>query len=121
MKRDMDLIRKMLLEIESHASGWAPNLEIEGYTPDQIGYHSYLIIDAGLATGDDLTDTVSCGPEWKIRSLTAAGHDFTESARNEFVWNEVQEAVKKKGFVSVGLDVLKKLLDKQLRKLLEVD
>jgi hypothetical protein len=121
MKRDMDLIRKMLLAIEAHASGFAPELKIEGYTPGQIGYHAYLIVDAGLASGVDMTNTGSSSPEWEITYLTAAGHDFTESARNEFVWNEVREEMRKKGVVSAGLDVFKRLLDKQLRKLLDVD
>ena len=37
MKRDMELIRKMILLIEDHPSGWAPDIEIVGYTAQQIG------------------------------------------------------------------------------------
>jgi hypothetical protein len=38
MKRDMDLIREMLLAIESDAHGFAPKIEILGYTQEQIGW-----------------------------------------------------------------------------------
>lgn len=46
MKRDLDLIRKMLLAIEESPSGFAPELKFPGYTDAQIGYHAYLLIDA---------------------------------------------------------------------------
>ncbi len=36
MKRDMDLIRAMLLAIEAHPTGFAPKIEISGYTQEQI-------------------------------------------------------------------------------------
>ena len=34
MQRDMDLIREILLRLEAHPHGFAPALEIEGYTDD---------------------------------------------------------------------------------------
>lgn len=117
----MDLIRKMVLAVEDHPSGWAPKLEFEGYTPGQVGYHAYLLVDAGLAAGLDATDMDSDGPFYEVQNLTAAGHDFAEAARNQFVWDEVREEMRRKGVVSATLDVLKKLLDKQLRKHLELN
>ncbi len=56
-----------------------------------------------------------------INNLTSAGHDFAESSRNEHIWNEVKAEMQQKGVVSTTLDVLKRMLDKRLRKLLEVD
>lgn len=53
MKRDLNLVRKMLLAIEEAPTGWAPELSFEGYTQAQVGYHAYLLIDAGLARGSD--------------------------------------------------------------------
>ena len=48
MKRDMELIRKLVLALENEPTGYAPeNLNIEGYTSEQVGYHAYLMIDAG--------------------------------------------------------------------------
>ncbi|WP_439630889.1 DUF2513 domain-containing protein [Gemmata sp.] len=121
MRRDMDLIRKMVLAIEDHPTGFAPKLVIEGYDSATIGYHAYLLVDAGLAAGAKLTHTQSSGPEYRITHLTSPGHEFAESARNEFIWNQVREEMKKKGVVSATLDVFKRLLDKHLRKQLDVD
>lgn len=70
----MDLIREILLTVESHSHGFAPQeIKIAGYSEDQIAYHSYLIGDAGLAVTADTTDLESTGPEALIKHLTSAG------------------------------------------------
>jgi hypothetical protein len=110
MRRDPDLIRKMVLSIEDHPSGWAPDkLEFEGYTDTQVGYHAWLLIDAGLARGQDTTSTGSGGPEGYIMSLTWAGHEFADAARDESRWTSAMGAVKEKGG-TVTLGVLTQLL-----------
>ena len=121
MKRDMDLIRKLVLLIEDSPKGWSPELKIDGFTPSQIGYHSYLLVDSGLAVGIDATAMHSDGPSFFIQHLTSAGHDFADSIRTEYIWDEVQEDMKKKGVASATIDILKKLLDKKIRKHLELD
>lgn len=121
MRRDIELIRKMVLAIEEHPDGSATELQIDGYDSSQIGYHAYLLVESGLAVGSDVTTLESSGPEWIIGHLTTAGHDFAESARTEYVWDEVIEEMKRKGFVSASVDVVKRMLDKQLRKRLDSD
>jgi len=122
MKRDMELIRKLILRIEDHPSGWAPSdLTVEGYSREQIGYHCYLIVASGLAAGADITSLESDGPECRITHLTAAGHDFAESSRNQYIWDEVMGDIREKGFPSVAIDLVKKLLDKAVRRKLEAD
>ena len=44
MKRDMDLVRAIVLAIEAAPTGFAPNsVEIPGHTGEEIGYHVHLI------------------------------------------------------------------------------
>jgi|GEM_PF-7061885 len=44
MKRDIDLVREILLALEEHDHGYAPkDLEIRGYSKEQIGYHVWLM------------------------------------------------------------------------------
>lgn len=119
VKRDMELIRKMVLRMEEHPSGWAPNMTIEGYSSEQIAYHAYLLVDSGLATGSDASDTSSSGPEYILDSLTSAGHDFADSARTQFIWDEVMADIRKKGILSVAIDVVKRLLDARIKKHLD--
>jgi hypothetical protein len=117
----MGLIRKMVLRMEEHPSGFAPAMAIEGYTTDQIGYHAYLLVDAGLAVGCATTHCGSTGPECMLNNLTSAGHDFADSVRAQYIWDEVMEDMRQKGIVSATLDVVKKMLDKRIRKHLDAD
>lgn len=117
MKRDLDLIRKMLLAIEEAPSGWAPDLSFEGYTQAQVGYHAYLLIDAGLAKGSDVSTMGSEAPGGVITSLTWAGHEFAEAARDETRWKKAMGIVKDKGG-SITLDVMKELLTSLMKSTL---
>ena len=63
MKRDMDLIRAMLLAVEEHPSGFAPKIELQGYTQEQINYHAYLLGEAGLANVADVRILVVKAPK----------------------------------------------------------
>jgi hypothetical protein len=109
MKRDMELVRKILFAIEDSDSGWAPDeYNIEGYTEQQINYHALLIVDAGLALGQDISG-FGDSAEGSISRLTWAGADFLDAVRNESQWKRAQSIVKEK-VGSVTMDVLKALL-----------
>jgi len=110
MKRNWDLIRKILLIIEDLPRGYAPpELSFEGYSPAQVGYHAWLLIDAGLADGDKLHIHGAEAPEGIIFNLTWAGHDFAEAMRNDTTWNKAMGTVKEKAG-SITFDILKQLL-----------
>lgn len=109
MQRDMELIRKILMVIEQTPTGYAPELEIEGYLSTQVGYHAYLLIDAGLAHGHEVSAIGSEAPQGLIISLTWEGHEFAEAARDDRRWNRAMGMVAEKGG-DVTLDVLKQLL-----------
>jgi hypothetical protein len=103
MKRDMDLIRAMLLTIESDAHGFAPKIEISGYTQEQVNYHAVLLGEAGLAKVHDVTTMGSDSPEAKITRLTWAGHEFLDSARQNQTWNLAKDAIGKIGGASIDV------------------
>jgi hypothetical protein len=110
MKRDMDLVRKIVFAIEDRASGFAlAELKIEGYTQEQIGYHVCIMIEAGLLEGDDATTWGDKSPQADATRLTWDGHDFADAARDDSRWNRAMEIVKKKAG-SITISVLKELL-----------
>jgi hypothetical protein len=101
----MELVRKIVLAIEADEE--AKN--IAGFGPDSIGYHCYLVVDAGLAQGIDITTTSDSHPNWHITSLTSAGHDFADASRNETIWRKaITKIGSTVGGASIGL--LKELL-----------
>ena len=95
MRRQMDLIRAIVLQIEDHDSPRAPEeIAVDGYTTAQVEYHKALLIEAGFAIGvttDTLNDEDE--PECYIERLTWSGHEFADSVRSDTVWNKVKAKV----------------------------
>ena len=107
MKRDMDLIRKILLVTEAEPQRKIPY--IEGYTSEQIGHHVYLMMQAGLIEGADATTYQDLYNIAIPDQLTWQGHDFLDACRNESVWNKAKEKLKSIGG-DVPLSVVQSLL-----------
>lgn len=92
MKRDLDLIRKLLLAMEEHEHGFAPQrIHIDGYNEDQIGYHIYLLGEAGLAKVVETTSMGNASPNALPLNLTWAGYEFLEAAKDETLWRKAKE------------------------------
>ena len=97
MKRDMDLVREILLRIED-TPGFAPkNIEVEGHSEESVGYHIYLLIDAGFVEGIETTHIGSNGPTGFARRMTWEGHEFLDAAREPGRWDTVKTAIGKIG------------------------
>lgn len=104
MKRDMELVRQILLRLNEHEHGFAPDeLAIEGFTEDQIGYHCLLLDEAGLIQAVDTSTISALSPSAHPIRLKWEGHEFIENAQNEKEWNQTKEAVGKLGDVSFSV------------------
>jgi hypothetical protein len=115
MKRDMDLVRKILFEAEKQESGYAPSkLEIEPYTEEQIRYHAYIMKEAGLVEAVDASSWDTRSPQAIITRLTWQGHEFLDAARDEGIWEKAKSTIKKVGgatlqiWIAVLTDMLRK-------------
>jgi YD repeat-containing protein len=104
MKRDMDLVRKILLAFDENRSGFAPRpLTIDGYTDEEVGYHVLLMDEAGLLVGKEVTSSSgSKSPSAIPIRMTWDGHDFLDAARDAGRWSKATAAVG-----SAAFDVLK--------------
>ena len=111
MRRDMDLVREILLAIEKNEKdplGWI-DLELPNRSRKEVAYHVMLLHQAGLITAHDVSTMGADGFDWRPKSLTWQGHEFLEAARNDTIWRKaVGRMVEVTGGVS--LDVLKDLL-----------
>lgn len=116
MKRDMDLIRAMLLAIEADEHGFVSKIEIPNYTQEQINYHAYLLGEAGLANIIDMTCNESESPQALVRSLTWVGHEFLDSARENNIWNQAKDKIDKIGGATLPIwtALLTELIKKQI-------
>jgi hypothetical protein len=93
MKRDMDLIRMLLLQQEDGKK--PPGLD--EYPGEVQAYHAGLLIDAGLVEGQTAPGGQGEIIGAVITRLTWAGHDFLDAARSDTVWNKAKEKVLKPG------------------------
>ena len=114
MKRDMDLIRLVMLEAEKSKDPYElTDPKIEGHSELEISYHIALLDDAGLLHGRDRS---AIGVfRWSAGPLTWAGHEFVEAVRDESVWKEALTLTSKSSNGTV-FELLKKALMKVLEK-----
>ena len=83
MRRDMDLIRAILLEIEKMPfPNRGQNVHVSGYSPEDLCYNALLANEAGLI---DAKFSNNATAFIAIR-LTYAGHEFLDAARSETLW-----------------------------------
>ena len=112
MKRDLGLCRQILLQLESHCDpyGTPAKIEVSGFTADQIGYNTSLLIQAGLvdewgANSRSMNNQYEC----YAANLTWEGHEFLDIARNDNVWKSASEKITKK-LASISFEMLKIIL-----------
>ena len=90
MKRDMDLVRELLLCVES--DGNLTTL-FKRYSQEVVIGHLEIMLDANLLVGN--VQSYLDGSESAIvQRLTWAGHEFLDNARNDTVWNKVTATIK---------------------------
>jgi hypothetical protein len=88
MKRDLDMCRQLLADIEAHGPDCAVTAlrpGVSGEAEETLRYHVRLLIDAGLAKEVERPSAgVPC-----VR-LTSSGHELLELARSEALWREAK-------------------------------
>lgn len=99
MKRDMELVRKILLQVEDvfvPGTGWINNLEVDGYEMSTVAEHCDLLYQENLIKAykpfyaDDQIYTFGVGP------LTQEGYHFLENIRDEELWEKALQEVGEK-------------------------
>jgi len=85
MKRDMDLIRALLLTAEGETSP-----DLSEWTEVQQDEHRALLVEAKLAHGGVALDGKGNVAAAVLTRLTWEGHEFLASARDETVWNNTK-------------------------------
>lgn len=122
MKRDMDLIRHLLLVLEAKPGPEmlrSRDIEVEGYSPSEVQYHLNLMFQAELLNGEDVRSTTS---DRLIKvmpfDLTWQGHEFLETVRDPEVWRQAKAGASKAGTAGIEflLGMAKVLLKNAIRE-----
>lgn len=105
MKRDMNLIRLLLLQLDGDKS----ERDLSAYSEDQQKYNIAKLIEAGFIRGEVVRDERDQIAAAAATELTWAGHEFLDAARNEATWKKTLDFIASKGLV-VTVELLKQLL-----------
>jgi hypothetical protein len=106
MKRDMDLMRELMLKLEAlpanrivALSAGDAAIQIKGYSPEEVFYH------LGLTKEAFFTHSAGSGRIGLIEfaGLTWAGHDFVDAVRNPVVWDKTKQVAAAAGGVTIEL------------------
>lgn len=126
MRRDMDLIRELLLRLEAWPMELGdavmitpdnPALAVAGFDIAQINHHLDLIHEAGFINNGGHPEA---GPMFGFLflGLTWAGHDFLDSVRDPAIWAKTKHGAMAAGGFTVELlaDLAKGFVKKQIEE-----
>ncbi|MGL4490415.1 MAG: DUF2513 domain-containing protein [Rhizobiaceae bacterium] len=123
MKRDMDLVRNILLEIESKDDGSNRWIDVDLPNVDQkiLHEHLFLMWKSGLIEGND--GSTMSSREFMPRRLSWTGHDFLDSIRDPEIWQKTKDGAKAAGGFTAELlgELAKGLIKTQIKKLTGVE
>ncbi|WP_285339582.1 DUF2513 domain-containing protein [Vibrio parahaemolyticus] len=113
MKRDMSLIRDILLSIEKNDKV----LPVEGFSSEIIESHVKLLIEALLVE----RHSFGVGSFVTVTRLTWNGHEFLDSIREEQVWDTIKNEFREASMstiIKVGKDLADGFAKKKVEALL---
>ena len=112
MKRDMDLIRSIMLHLESHpeADLHLTEVEVEGYEKDVVTGHLVLLQEAGFIELSVERFGGGEPPLVMVHRISWAGHEFLEAVRSDTIWAKSTKII-----TSAGLGLAWPLLQAVLR------
>ncbi|PVX40527.1 uncharacterized protein DUF2513 [Pasteurella langaaensis DSM 22999] len=105
MKRDWELIRKILIKLEQKVDDTPLDSEsIKGVSPDIVAYHYKILAQADLIC---IEDNSTMGDEDFVAiDLTWQGHEFLDKIRSDTAWNKVKQVIKTKG-IDLSFEAIK--------------
>jgi hypothetical protein len=106
MKRDWDVIRQVLEEIEAMEPNARTYFSYASFNDPIKADHVELLRKAGFLTGKrdgSLRDVIITGAD-----LTWAGHDLLDTIRSKGIWNKITTTAKAKG-IELTFDAVKAL------------
>lgn len=117
MKRDLDLLRKILLAIENadefYYYNGIPHLasDIGCSNLELVSFHVSLLVDNNYIEVLNISCCDIDYDDYMIKRLTADGCDYLDNVRNDTIWNKTKEAISNVGG-TCALDIVKSIAGK---------
>lgn len=107
MKRDMDLVRNILLEVESWPDGEPRYVEIPGEGGARVRHHVSLLVEGEFLRATDVS-TMGRPDTYLVDRLSWKGSEFLDEIRSPTVWQRVTDRLVPLGG-SVAIPVLREI------------
>jgi hypothetical protein len=91
MKRDMDLVRRIMLDVQSRNDLFPKLVRIDGIDNDLLARHVEMMFDEGLLTGTAIGNVLGIYRDILVTDLSWAGHDFIGAISKDGVWQKLKE------------------------------
>lgn len=124
MKRDLDLLRKMLLRIEDKADVPPRTLVVQDFLdlrdePYAISLHIELLLDAGFIEVMGTASYEGDVRDFNITRLTFAGYEYLDAVRSAYIWKQTKERLARVGGTA-ALSMVKAVAEGFIRTQLEI-
>jgi len=113
MRRDLDLIRRILLAFEDEKPE-----SLTGENKELVCYHIQLLLDAEYVQGMVIWDRETKPQGYVVQRVTMSGYDYLDSVRDPKVWKETKSLVEKVGG-SAALEFVKEMAAKVMTELIK--
>lgn len=118
MKRNLDLVREILLAIEDYEPEKVHLLQSISHrdfsaTEAQNYHHIKMLVDAGYI---DLAGKPTLSGKFALNGMTMTGHDFLDAIRDQTVWDKTKDRLGQAGgwTLDIVLAVAKEELKRRL-------
>ena len=124
MKRDLDLIREIMLVLEDkmeYGKNFKSTQLIEImqdkiFSAEKLAYHVGLLVENDFIKAKEYRHQSGEHNKYIINTITSQGQDFIDTIRQDITWNKIKEKASNIGGFTLSLlvDIGKEYLKKQI-------
>lgn len=121
MKRDLDLIRNILLVIENSDTDrlFISDFVTDSRTEEIVSHHLKLLLDCDYIDATS-RNTIGCPyTQFIVHRITSKGYDYLDSVRDVSIWEKTKKALLQVGG-SASLDTVKAVASSIILKMLGI-
>ena len=107
MTRDMELIRRILLEINSRKDVEPREVVLDGVNRAKLLRHVEMLCRIQFVETQGNSDGIGELDQIFVTDMSWEGHDFLAILENEGVWNKIKGSISPSKLATMPLDVIK--------------
>ena len=124
MKRDLDLIREIMLVLEDkmeydkkfQSAHLIEVIQDKTLSAEKLAYHVGLLVENDFIKAKEYRHQSGEPTDYLINTITSQGQDFIDTIRQDITWNKIKEKASNIGGFTLSLlvDIGKEYLKKQI-------